>query len=690
MPTPELVITNAASKTWPGGVISLRATDWIGASAGASVEIDARAVEGECVRETQQYSGHIDNGVGRNAGMAAMSDTLTIDLSLLDFTGIDQFSGNPIQTYSMYLSLLIEGDWDAQKAPYFHTPLHFDRACMLGVYGVGNYTATNDAAFPDVYLRNAAQFRMYQLFDTLFINDPTDTIHVRAFSRDITTIEFLIDQIVLVPLGNNFGYDFTSVPGGENTAGAGTPSQPVDGPDGGDDNGKFTWHPRNNLRESVGGYDDNVNSGFGGGDYQQDDSEYMLELTVADEYIMADVSNDGPQTAQHAYSIAGAYYREAEVYESDDFSRTIAPDQPWGTTAKGYVYNHSTPGSKIDYSVDGSRGKAHFGGLVPRDYEVGQFTLLGGVNGGPGMYSPNWTFSGKWEVDSGGVFWDGLTVDVPVIMGLCADPFTIGPGLAILFDVMNSQWRLAAMTHVTNTVSTDRPAYVYDAAESSGWFDVSAWFGIGVEVGFKLEVKRFVVRAKVWEASGGEPGTWDYEDFHPIFNNTVPFSSDWEAYPYSDDEFIAQRWQHTQASGNGYDEAMSPYGYFGGEDYIAQWDFYFDDLLCEFDPYGDTANVNVSLESPKGTEVGRIEVPSGAWHFIYWGRNQYATTADIGFGDTGVLDFAMKVWSDAGAAELQRAELPIIYFLGILAKIVSMNYRVADRTGVATRVLVGD
>lgn len=698
MPTPELVVTPAGVpfKTWPGGLISLRASDWIGDSAGASVEADARAIEGEVVRETSVYTGNLDNSGNRATAMAAMDDTLTIDLSLVDFTAVSQDSvlfgdGDPFpMTYVPYFSVLVEGDWGTQQVGYAHTPLRFDRACMVGMYGDGFYPSINGnmqlgtfGFASGTYLRNCPQYRMVGFGDWILIETGTEVLHVRAFARHLTTIEILIDQIVLLPIfDGNWGYDYTSVYGGENTTG--TTDVPVDGADAGDDNGKFTWHPRNSPVESTGGVEEEA--GYGGGDYQQDDSEHMVEIVPEDEYTSASSWDDSPLPAQHAYSIVGAYHREAEVYVDDDFSRIVSGDFGIATgpaSGGGYEYDHGDPLNATS-EVDGARGHTHFSGIVPRDDGNSRWTL----GGAPGVYSSDFTFSAKFEVaqESGLSIWDGSTTGVGIWAGMISTPGgSEFPSFFIEFDVMNARWRVIARRAA--------PGFEW-LTPLSDWFDVSSWFTISTsgtlgtnEVAFKIELKRFLLRAKVWDVGGSEPGTWDHEEFHPVWDESV---LSWVDYPYGDDGLLAAGWQQGQTALWAPQE-MTFVVDCGGRGYVAQWDIYWDDVKCEFDPNGDTANVNALLEHPKGTEVGRIEVPSGAWHFVYWGRGQYATPHDFEFYSTGALDIAMKVWSDAGAAELQRAELPVTYFLGILADftIVSMNYRTADRSGVATRVLIG-
>ncbi len=684
MASPELVIAAAPYKLYPGGVIALKCSEWLGDSAGASIESDVRAIEGEVVRDTQAYAGSLDDYSARTTAISAMDDTLTIDMSTITYSPqIDQF-GDPIKIFAAYLSVLLEGDWDDYKAKD-HTPLRFDRACMISIHGdTGNPTPFGNQEIGG-YPRNCPQFRMIGMWDWVTFDDFTETLHVRAFAHADTTIELLLDQIVLVPLGGGSD-DYNYIEGGHNDISA--VNAIVDGADGGDANGKFTWHPRRSTFER-GGLHDSSSGSYGGGDYQKEKSEYMTDVVAEDGYRLASFFDDSSLPQQYAYGIVGAYHREAETYETDTFSRTESPafGGTFGETPKGYQYN--TYPRNSSYEVDGSRGKVHFTGIVPRDDGVAQWNLHGG--GSPGMASSDMTMSGKFEVDqvSGLPIWDGTTTEVTVFVGFAgggSGDVQIGPGLAIQFDVMNEQWRVVKVTDMVPPVSTFDLQYA--VVDISGWTSVSSWYAVGVEVAFRIELKRFVLRAQLWEASGTDPGegdgaTWDFEDFHPVYNNSIPGTTDWEDYPYGDDPIVAADWQQAQV--NEFYGEVRPFGYFGGNGYVAQWDCYWDDLVWKFEPYGDSGDVHASLEAPKGDEIGEIDVPAGAWHFVYWGQNTYT---DLASGEACV-ELATKVWSDSGAAELQRAEQPIIYILGRVASgIVVMNWRSSDR--MAQRVLVGD
>ena len=121
----------------------------------------------------------------------------------------------------------------------------------------------------------------------------------------------------------------------------------IDGADGGDANGKFTWHPRQNLTEPA----TELTGDDAGGDYQKEDSEYMVQVVEDDFYFLS-----GDLTPSAAFSINGPYYRDDETVVSDSFSRSVAGS--FGEAGGGYAWSLFTSGpTNIVISADGSRGK---------------------------------------------------------------------------------------------------------------------------------------------------------------------------------------------------------------------------------------------------------------------------------------------------------------------------------------------
>ena len=179
---------------------------------------------------------------------------------------------------------------------------------------------------------------------------------------------------------------------------------------------------------------------------------------------------------------------------------------------------------------------------------------------------------------------------------------------------------------------------------------------------------------RLWDASGAEPGTWDVDDFMPIHG--WPFISDDTAWDYSNNPLGAkQRFEN-------FNPAIRAWG----DGYIATWEVYLDDVVMEFDAGGDLDGTAALMEQPEGNEVEQIAVPLGAQYFIAWGVRLW--TALDPFGDAN-LAFASKVWSDAGAADIQRSEVPFWWFRLVPGGIIPMNWRSSERPGSVWRVLVG-
>lgn len=640
MPVPQLIVTNAPYKKWPGGIITFRATDWLGAS-GATTETDARAIEGEVVRETQATA-----SVVRTAELTAFQnadDTLEIDL-----TGVP-VELNPVQ-YNVYASILIEGDWDTTNLESYRnsSPVSFEYTARLGLWGDSAFNP-NISSLPSQlahYPRKNPHYSMVEFLNRVRFNSPgNQTLHVIAFAGPGSTVEWLIDQIVLVPFFDPSGGDIMYMPA-EFAVDQIIPI--VDGADGGDANGKFTWHPQ--ITEDEPYTINNGISGDGGGDYQQDDSEYLMQIPPDEGYFFGD--SGGALAKAHAYSIHGAYYRDAETWELDEFTRTVVGDL--GLTPRGFHWAPDGSNQNAVYSVNGSRGNFRMGGIAPRDTGWSFWHIDGTQAAMPyaAMRGENFTFSGILNVDGstpGTPWWDGLSEDIMVGVQIHDNPaLTSGwltvPGLndppgAIIIDVIGEQWMLRLL-----------------GEDLSSWIDISSWFALGSDIGFKIELKRHRVRARVWDAGGSEPSTWDVDDWRPVRNGATV-----RTFDYSNDPVNAIDMRRNLYVG----------AFASGSDYVAQWDLFMDDFRMEYDPVGDIDDVHALMEAPDGNEVGRITIPSGAWHFVYWGSKSFVE--NDAFGDPN-LSFSTKVWSEVGAAELQRAEAPFWWFRSAPGGIISMNW----------------
>lgn len=627
---PELVVAGAPSKVYPGGIIVLQATDWLAAGRGTlSTEADARAINGSVVRDTQTVATSLfSDAVG---SFQAADDTLEIDVSALSVL-VDM-------TYEVWFSVLIEGDWDTTNSDTFRdADQHsFSFACALGWYGTVNSTTDADPNFLDYLPRDRPHYTINSSTTTGDLAG-SETIFVRAYARSGTTCEFLIDQVFLVPWvssGTHAGWtvdDFESVGGQANTFGSIGYDPPetgtgfVDGADGGDANGKFTWSPIPSELSLV------LTADEGGGDYQKStDNEYMVRVVPDDNRVLLNTEPSPDEEAPGwAYAVHGTNFRPAKTWVDDDFTRTVAEGTGagrWGTGPQGFGWFTSTSSALM--SVNGSQGVMTSNDFIGSSACIASLSpSAGGAQAAAQINTPNYTISGTLEIPVAPV--GGASDFVFSKVGLFGRAGAY-PDFELVFDHQGGDWTIESgggnIFHGPN------------ASPSS-------------YMGWKMEIRRHRLRVKVWDAVGAEPGTWDYDSFPP----NGP-----DAYPYGDDlakstEFVA----------------FYPVLSLNAARQVPNFSVLWDDILIDYDPYGDPGDMTATIEHPHGTQVGTIGIPYGAWQMVYWGKRLW--TEDDAFGDP-YLSFSAKVWNEAGTAELQRAEALLWYFRAVRGlDIVSMNW----------------
>lgn len=693
---PELVIADAAYKTYPGGIIVLRAADWLGPARGTlSTEADARSCCGTVVRDTQQVASSVYDtwAVLDPSAFQDAEDTLVIDLATL-----------PVEVglrYHVLVSVLIEGDWDPTNYDTTHggTQSQFGGGCDFRWYG--------DVLFPDDTFtsgltpkyRGLGSYRISAFPASESTGDIVgdEVLHFRAYSQSGTTSEWLIDQVYLIPrygtTGSWTSNDFEMVAGQHSSFGFLdlTDGSYVDGADGGDINGKFTWAPVVRVESTE------LSQADGGGDYQKDDTEYVARVIGNDGFddgdfyylvnSQAGVFGDGSDEVNaHAYGLHGPYYVPARTWVEDDFSRTVGDgnfagaddhfdlNEHLGYTPEGFGWGASgmigplgppTNRSGRVAWVDGSEACMEIRGFnIDPAHVIAFLHPSGDILDGASMSvadEDGINMSGLVRVDLVEAFSGGSSV-AAVGTGHGLDANSPNNLYYIQFDIVAKSWGLV---HVAESPGSVGAAFVF------GPVDISSYWSLGTQLGFRLEIRRFVIRVKVWEASGGEPGTWDYEDFKPLNR----LGTGLKDYDYDDDlRYTVQRQPetvilyHRDAATTGVVRVC--------------WD----DIKVEYDPGGDNESAWASIEQPEGNEVGRIEMPAGCQHLVYWGTRDWTEYIT---GDGPYIDFSAKVWNDAGAAELQRAEAVWWWFRSIHAGIVSMNWRRAQRKSTSHRVLTG-
>jgi hypothetical protein len=669
---PDLVVANASFTVYPGGLVVLRATDWLAAARGTlSTENDSRAITGQAVRDTQQVTNSLfSNEV---AAFQEAEDTLEIDLSSL-----------PLQlgmTYFVWFSVLIEGDWDpaGEDGRRGATNLEHAFGCNLGWYGDSVfYLSDSDFASIAHKPRSRGHYAIHQAGELGDV-EGDEVLHVRAYAFDSTTIEWLVDQIFIVPrvvsgvkAGEWRASDFAVVGGQHQTFGA---EELVDGADSGDDQGKFTWHPYSDETEVTSSAND------GGGDYQRKsdytDAEYMIRVVPDDFYILEN-SETSEEVPADGYSVHGANYRHSAVIISDDFSRTTsAPSGGWGVGPEGFGYWNPSASSSVVY-VNGSQGVIENGATVGSAW-----TALRSFTGG--LLGPNAASTRERSLNISGI----VSIESPTLGGpspptdeafvrILLNSIPADRSWFIHFNTITKVWALYLGNNRNHFTSVLSGGGVSNYKFSSD-FDISSWFVFDDPVGFRILKERYRLRVRIWDATGAEPSSWDFDGFIPITTNlSGNLTSDIKDYPYSDNFF----WAHNSVALGDIFPSMG----IGFSDVSTGWTTLWDDLEISYDPLGDPDSMFAAIEQPEDTKIGEIEVPFGAYQMIYWGRRDW-TTLDAG---TPYLEFSARVWNNTAAGELQRAEAPLWYFRSVHGNftLVVMNWRSSDRQGSARRVLL--
>lgn len=649
-------------KKYPGGVVALRAIDWMGASRGTlTTESDSRSIAGTVVREAQKVS-----NMFTNYGTVFMDaeDTFTIPLSELRL--------EHQMRYLLAFSFFVEGDHDytntnttitASNSNYSYYALDF-RISGDGFRPTENINDQLTIIFP----RNYDIYQIEQANAAIWVEDSTEVLHLRAYSESGTTIALLYDHIWMFPYqwGSNenwSSFDFRLVAGSLPDYSGYYPW--VDGADGGDSLGKFTFYPYYN-QQSYWDYGDwgPWTSDPGGGDHQRKSSaasaEYCMRVVGDDfEEIWDSRADDwySPQAepkACHCYGVHGAFINPSRTLINDHFSRTLfdgdynGPDNHfvgshWGDTPEGYGWNvvRYAPAGPVTSSafgfrygralwVDGSRANM----CIAREYFSDTGSL--GLEFWPSSYgsgnNPNRTaltvdnghYSGKFRVDYVVLSGSSPSFIIDIATGANWNQVGIGPA-SLRFDAWARTWKLSSG-------GTDN---VHGPINIGSW-----WTGStpSSEVGFRIHIDRYRLRVRVWDASGAEPDTWDYDDYVHIY----PAG----AYPYNDNPESA--WDLPASSLSVAAHAGNVQ--LGTPGFQVQWD----DIKVETDEGSGTRSpTHYTMERPEGTQIDQIEIPPGAQQVVYWGTRDW-TTWDS-YYQTPLITFSAKEWNELSAPSKQSA-----------------------------------
>jgi len=625
----ELVYAAAGEgiKPYSGGFFACAAVDLLGPARGSlTTEVDPLSAAGTVVRESQQLNSILSGMPGLYASAA---DTLILDIPLKGSV-----------EYGVWVTYRIEGTLDVTDGPLLRQCTNEDWGAVgvIGFHGISPFTTSS----PNYSARFSAPVPHYRLLGIgSDLNSPTiNPLHFRVFSEVGTDIEFLLDQVYFMPVpAGSFPNVLFSLDNGPAPIEADDPL--VDGADGGDANGKFTllWEPADTHSDP--------------GDYQRksdgDDAEYFIKRNITDadwsEFIY---QKSGPtQIPGNLYSVHTVGNRGQKVYTHDTFDNRntgggTPPAQNLGLSPEGYGYSIGASvggdGDEPQLYVDGTQM------VMNINYVLQELSWNFGASSGVGAFFnqgaalrlyDQWEWSGKF----GRVTGDMIGGAILFTIQNTGSEF----GLTIGFNFRDEYWDVNTNTYASPHHPWDRDTFT----------------------GFRIEIKRYWFRMRIWDATGAEPSTWD-EEFFLALDGV-------EDYPYGDDLVIAKDIDnpvlglnvHLFASGGPFPEDLDAGRYPNN--------IVFQDMKVEHNPYGDPAPMNVRLESPTGTLIEDVEVPYGAPYFVKWGK-QVWTDFDPDQGEY-FGTYAMKLWNDPAAAEIQRAEAGPVFLWFSTGQPIIIRYK---------------
>jgi hypothetical protein len=628
---PDLVIATTPYQTYPGGVIAVRCAEWVAGGGSGTVVSDPLAHDGEAVADSQQVS-----NIRTAATTAYDAATETLELVACPLR-----AG---QDYFPFISYRIEGETDLTDTDLLkvNTNEALNSGVILGINVGTNRSFVSVTSPPLPHYRQTLSMAGW----TPATDNPDIIVKVAAETG--TTYEIFIDQITFIPNLDTQVFEWAD-PNLTTTI--------VDGADGGDANGIFTWTPYQASETDS-----------GVGDFQQKAdfaSAEWFERVVPDDGL-ALIDSSEPVSVQ-VYGMHGAGFRGIRTWAEDTFdnrttSSTPTPHFEFGVDPTGYGY--AVDGSvNSNMYVDGAGNgvfKVHSGtGTLRADWGNAATGASVALNQGRrlNLYD-QWSWTGLVT------FTDDASMTSSNNVQLRFQPMkqTAGPDVEAGF--------ITVFLHL-NTWQVTFP----DGSTSAS--NAIAWFVQGAQLGWRIELERYVVRYKIWDASGAEPGTWDYEDFVSISGVGGGFSND-----YDYDDFVNRSARITERFDN-LRVQLAVIDNIPVMTFPLQIDLNY--MQVTHDPGGDPGDIYAEFLAPEANSWGNIQVPYGACYFVHWGTG--SPTGQDGFGDW-YLDYSSKVWDDEGVAEIQRAETVQWVMFRSAYWLIPMNWRSSDRE--KRRVLVGD
>ncbi len=727
----ELVRGESPYKKYPGNILALPCVDYVVNNGTTSVEADSRASNaiGTVVRETQKEpSGQFGLGQalppwGPDAFLNA-SDTLQIDLGSLplvrntaDSAVNPPFGVDQTIRYLVALSFIIEGDWNPNDIQTFYNSQQYSFFSTAFIGGYGDIWSDTDTlslfnANPIIYMpRLITEQYSLAVFNTVvqaYVGDDTyDNFRIKALGATGSSIEFLLDQLIFIPYQNIDGapwnfLDFALIDGElPDFGGVEGEGDWIDGDDGGDVLGKFTLRP---FFEET---EDNMTwTASGGGDYQRktgpSSAEYTMQVS-SDPNIEAFYTlfnsrkefgePESEPTPAFMYGMHGAFYRRSLEWFRDDFSRTTGSgnfsgaDNHFTTYAGSGPWWGRTPEGFSWYPISGIRGlEGPINDPFGHPVRVGHALYVTGGKGvmhsrrhanddnsqhplrvcmqpttGFGFPQTEWgakpevtdfSFAGEFAVTIQNAF---VVTGDNIIVGMASDSFNIP--YYISFDVVNRRWSWHEYTD-----NPQIPLY--------GPISISSWWTGSAAVGWRFEISRYRIRVRVWDASGAEPSTWDFEHFRRWQGTVIPPPGVSKNYPYDnpgtigDPDLAHGAWRVLNFQYFPY--LLINTGVHAGTD-PEELKVEFDHIVLENQLWGDVEDVTPThyalYERHGGALVDQIEVPVGAQYLVYWGSRDYTVWNEDDAAP--YIDFDMKAWNETSAPLMQRADT---YFLWLSSK----------------------
>lgn len=649
VPTMEFIESiTGPFKVYPGGVIAIRAADFISsARAGLSVVPDSTTNIGTAVQESQKIT-FVGLGGSPPGSLEANNQTMFANASPTIEIPWNSITCEIGQNYDVYIRFKLTGG-RASSRPWL-SGLYTASADVLIGSLPSTSTSPSDLSSPYDQLKETPFWQYMQSSNWSGIATSGESIIIKALQADDNDAVFLIDQVILVPLGNNNKLaDELSVWWG----GSGDPpSVPVgfsSDPRAGDYDdwvgGKFSVIEANTYDISNHATGDVVS------EFQKKTSAAVAEFTAGGigkiqwdgyaDFILTGVGIVGLPDYVHFFH--------------DDFARTIAADSGWGIKDLwqwipfGGIF--VTP---YGLSVDGTRG------IVTSTANFSSFAFTPAIFGGGTTSSKsrdfNTAFGLKVEATVG---WDtGVAAGMYVAcIGEAGSSGVSGGDKDYFgFAVVKSGSTFYGVIIQYNSTTYTGIATAGNIRELSSRVALSGTQPLDV----------VVTRKGQYIEATFEGNTISAYKSAILFGGGYPYPNRrWEDYPYPTDLSIDPTYSFYGIDPK--DSGSPCFANLFGITASGTWSSYLYDYqlsLLQFGTQPSTAKLRIENQDNSSifneitlhdNAFQMISFPTGVYGGSYADTNLIAGHYDFGF-------FAFKSWLPVGSAELSRIEFYSTYF----------------------------